>query len=264
MAVDAIDPRKDENMALIEIARYDGYATITLNNPDKRNMLSPEMVDGLYGAMDKLEADEDVNAIVITGSGRAFCAGADVSKLGAADREGLLHIYGAFLRVARSSVLTIAAVNGAAVGAGMNLALAADIRIVGTSGRFDTRFLSIGLHPGGGHTWMLQRCVGPQVASAMLLAAKVVSGQEAVSLGLALECAADEQLLNVAYLLAQGAARTPRGLLMKAKESMRKTAIDISHDEAVAIELEAQLWSKAQPEFADRIAELTQRISSKE
>jgi enoyl-CoA hydratase len=98
----------------------------------------------------------------------------------------------------------------------------------------------------------------------MLLAAKVVSGQEAVSLGLALECAADEQLLNVAYLLAQGAARTPRGLLMKTKESMRKTAIDISHDEAVAIELEAQLWSKAQPEFADRIAELTQRISSKE
>jgi len=251
-------------MAVIEIARHEGYATVTLNDPDKRNMLSPDMVDQLYGAMDELEADESVNAIVITGRGRAFCAGADVSKLGDADREGLLHIYGAFLRVARSSLLTIAAVNGAAVGAGMNLALACDIRIVGESGRFDTRFLAIGLHPGGGHTWMLQRLVGPQVASAMVLASKVLAGDEAVRLGLALVCAPDSELLDVAGALAQGAARTPRGLLIKAKESMRATAASATHDEAVAIELEAQLWSKAQPEFAERIRELAQRISSKQ
>ncbi len=250
-------------MAVIEITRHEGFATITLNDPDKRNMLSPEMVDDLYGAMDELEADDNVNAIIITGNGRAFCAGADVSKLGATDREGLLHIYGAFLRVARSRVLTIAAVNGAAVGAGMNLALAADIRIVAESGRFDTRFLSIGLHPGGGHSWMLQRCVGPQVASAMLLASQVVSGHEAQRLGLAYECVADAELLDAASVIAQGAARTPRGLLIKTKESMRKTAVTSDHDEAVAIELEAQLWSKAQPEFAERIAELAQRISSK-
>ena len=145
----------------------------------------------------------------------------------------------------------------------MNLALAADIRIVAESGRFDTRFLAIGLHPGGGHSWMLQRCVGPQVASAMLLASQVVSGHEAQRLGLAYQCVADGDLLDVASVIAQGAARTPRGLLIKTKESMRKTTVTTDHDEAVAIELEAQLWSKAQPEFAERIAELAQRISSK-
>jgi len=250
-------------MAVLEVDKGEGFVTITLNNPDKRNLLSPEMIDGLYSAIEAAEQDEDVNAIIVTGNGRAFCAGADVSKLDTHDREGLLFIYGAFLRLARSSVLTIAAVNGAAVGAGVNLALAADITIAAESARFDTRFLSIGLHPGGGHTWMLQRAVGPQVAAAMVLAGEVVSGPESERLGLALRCVPDGSLLDEARTLAEGAARTPRGLLIRAKSTMRTVqALDL-HDEAVAVELEAQLWSKDQPEFAERVAELRNRISSK-
>jgi enoyl-CoA hydratase len=250
-------------MGVLEVTRAEGYLTITLDDPDKRNLLSTEMVDGLVGAMAAAEADEDVAAVIITGRGRAFCAGADVSKLGDQDREGLLHIYGAFLSVAASNLLTIAAVNGPAVGAGMNLALAADVRIAAESSRYDTRFLQIGLHPGGGHTWMLQRIVGPQVAAAMVLGGQVVSGPESVELGLSYWCVPDEELLDAARELAEGAARTPRGLLVKTKETMRRTMDVEDHDEAVAIELDAQLWSKAQPEFAERIAELRQRISSR-
>lgn len=251
-------------MGVLEVTRSDGFLTITLNDPEKRNLLSPEMVDGLYEAMAAAETDESINAVILTGNGRAFCAGADVSKLGDQDREGLLHIYGAFLSVARSSLLTIAAVNGAAVGAGMNLALAADIRIAAESSRYDTRFLQIGLHPGGGHTWMLQRIVGPQTAAAMVLAGQVVSGPESVELGLSYWCVPDGELLGAAEELAQGAARAPRGLLVKTKESMGKVrSLDV-HDDAVGIELEAQLWSKAQPEFEERIAQIQAEISSKD
>jgi len=250
-------------MGVLEVTRSEGYLTITLNDPEKRNLLSPEMVDGLYEAMAAAEADESVNAVVLTGTGRAFCSGADVSKLGDQDREGLLHIYGAFLSVARSSLLTIAAINGAAVGAGVNLALAADIRVAAESSRYDTRFLSLGIHPGGGHMWMLQRIVGPQAAAAMVLAGQVISGSESVEMGLSYWCVSDEELMSAATELAEGAARTPRGLLMKTKESMRAVRALDEHDDAVALELEAQLWSKAQPEFAIRIVELQKKISSK-
>jgi len=250
-------------MSVLEVEKGEGFVTITLNDPDRRNLLSPEMVDGLYAEIETAEQDDDINAIIITGNGRAFCAGADVSKLGSQDREGLLRIYGAFLRVARSSLLTIAAVNGPAVGAGMNLALAADIRVAAESSRFDCRFLSIGLHPGGGHTWMLQRAVGHQAAAAMVLASQVVSGPESERIGLAWKCVADESLLDEARAFGVGAARTPRGLLVRTKSTMREVSAMDDHDEAVAVELEAQLWSKSQPEFAERITELQARISSK-
>ena len=250
-------------MGVIDVRKEDGYVVVTLNDPDKRNLLSPEMVDGLYRSVEEAEADEEVSAIVLTGAGRAFCAGADVSKISGQGEEDLRHIYGAFMRVAKSSLVTISAVNGAAVGAGMNLAIASDIRVAGESARYDTRFLSIGLHPGGGHTWMLQRAVGPQVAAAMVLASQVVDGAESERLGLSLRCVPDDALLETACALAAGAARTPRGLLLRTKQTMRAVADLESHDEAVEVELEAQLWSKAQPEFAERIAELRAKISSK-
>src|SRR5713226_200632 len=145
-------------------------ATVTLNAPDRRNSLTLDMVGEIVAAFDQVE-NEDVGAIVVTGSPPAFCAGATLAHLGSTaqsdsvdggggdggGRAGLKAIYEGFLRVARSPLPTLAAVNGAAVGAGMNLALACDIRLAGRSARFDTRFLQLGLHPGGGHTWMLQR-----------------------------------------------------------------------------------------------------------
>ena len=146
----------------------DGVATVTLHAPDRRNALTLGMVEEIEAALDTIDADPSVGALVVTGAAPAFCAGADLSHLGASQREGLRRIYEGFLRIGRSPLPSIAAVNGAAVGAGVNLALVCDVIVAGRSARFDTRFLQLGLHPGGGHTWMLQRRVGPQAAAAMV------------------------------------------------------------------------------------------------
>jgi len=151
---------------------------------------------------------------VVTGEGKAFCAGADLSQLGASREQGLRHIYGGFLRINSSPLVTVAAVNGAAVGAGMNLALACDVRVVGTSARFDTRFLALGIGPGGGHTWWLQRLVGPQAAAAMVLCGQVIDADAAHRLGLAWQVVPDDELLAVATGLATAAASAPGGHLI--------------------------------------------------
>src|SRR5690606_25054318 len=142
------------------------------------------LVDEIVAAFDAIEGDDGVGAVVVTGAPPAFCAGAALGDLDGTQREGLRRIYEGFLRVARSPLPTIAAVNGAAVGAGMNLALACDVRVAGARARFDTRFLQLGIHPGGGHTWMLQRAVGLQAAAAMVLFGEVLDGAEAERIGL--------------------------------------------------------------------------------
>ena len=111
--------------------------------------------------------------------------------------------------------------NGPAVGAGFNLALACDVRIAGTSARFDARFLRIGIHPGGGHTWLLDRAVGPQAAAAMNLFGERLDGERAAGIGLAWECVPDADLLDRATELAARAADAPRELAMRVKASLR-------------------------------------------
>jgi enoyl-CoA hydratase len=112
-------------------AKTGRVALVTVNDPDRRNAVTDAMSAQLRAAVESAEADTDVHAVVITGAGKAFCAGADLSALGAAAEEGLLRIYDGFMAVANCTLPTIAAVNGAAVGAGLNLALAADVRIAG-------------------------------------------------------------------------------------------------------------------------------------
>src|SRR6476659_2133108 len=178
-------------MSTIRTEISDRIAVVTLDAPERRNALDLPMCDEIVATLDELEAGGEVGAIVVTGAAPAFCAGADLSHLGAWQRDGLLHVYEGFLRVAQSPVPTIAAVNGAAVGAGMNLALACDVRLAAASARFDTRFLQLGIHPGGGHTWMLRRAVGPQAAAAMVLFGDVVNGTEAARIGLVHRCVED-------------------------------------------------------------------------
>jgi enoyl-CoA hydratase len=231
-------------------------AVITINDPDRRNAVTTEISAALRSAVDAAEANQDVHALIVTGAGKAFCAGANLTALGEATEEGLRVIYDGFLAVANCSLPTIAAVNGAAVGAGLNLALAADVRIAGPAALFDPRFQKLGIHPGGGATWMLQRAVGPQVARASLLFGMSFDAEEAVRHGLALRVAEDP--VAAARELAAGPAHAPREVVIATKASMRATAnpgfIDSDqHAIAVDTELGPQARSIESPEFARRL-----------
>jgi enoyl-CoA hydratase len=257
-------------MALIHVDTSAAVATLTLDDPARRNALTEPMVDEIVAAFDAFEASPDVRSVVVTGAAPAFCAGADLSHLGGAGgagdggaRAGLRRIYEGFLRVSRCNLPTIAAVNGAAVGAGMNLALACDVRLAGASARFDTRFLQLGIHPGGGHTWMLERAVGPQAAAATVLFGEVLTAADAERVGLVWRTVPDEELADVARSLAERAGAAPRELLVRAKATLQRMPGVATHAEAVDVELDPQVWSIGQPEFQARLAALQERITSR-
>jgi len=250
-------------VTLLDVQIESGTALLTLADPDRRNVLSGALVSEIVEAFDALEADPGVTAIVLTGAGPAFCAGADLADLMAAaggDVSGVERIYEGFLRVARSPLPTVAAVNGPAVGAGLNLALACDVRIAAASAWFETRFLKLGLHPGGGHTWMLHRLVGPQTAAAMVLFGEPLDGAAAVAVGLAYRCVPDAELLDAARSLAAGVSDAEPELVRRVKRSLG-AAPARTHEEALAAETEEQMWSLTRPGTHDTMRRLRARIS---
>jgi enoyl-CoA hydratase len=258
-----LGPVADEHDSQVRTEVSDGVGTLTLNDPQRRNALNAAMVDDIVAAIDRFEADPAVGAVVVTGAPPAFCAGADLGNLATADEARLGVIYDGFLRVARCRLPTVAAVNGAAVGAGMNLALACDVRLAARRARFDTRFLQIGLHPGGGHTWMLRRLAGPQTAMAAVVFGEVLDGAEAERVGVVWRCVDDDELLGAAHALAARAADAPRELAVRTKATIVAMADVGEHDEAVRRELEPQLWSTRQPWFAERVAALQASIAAR-
>ena len=241
----------------------DGIATLTLNNPSERNSMTAEMVRDIVSAMDSAESDPNVRVVIVTGAPPAFCAGANLGNLAEATRESLLDIYEGFLRIARSPLPTIAAVNGAAVGAGMNLALGCDLRIAGKSAKFDTRFLQLGLHPGGGNTWMQLRIAGLQTAMATALFGEVLDGEAAQNAGLAWKCVADDELMPTARAVAAKAAAAPKELLTAMKKTIMEIGNVPTHAEAVEFELGPQVWTTRQPWFRERLAALQAKISKR-
>ena len=247
-------------MSLIILERSEGVATLTLNNPAERNTMTAELVSDIKQAMDEIEADQTIGAIIVTGAAPAFCAGANLGNLAEADGESLTKIYEGFLRIARTPLPTIAAVNGAAVGAGMNLALCCDVRIAAHRAKFDTRFLQIGLHPGGGHTWMFRNIAGLQATMAAVVFGEILDGHEAQRVGLVYKCVPDDELMATARLMAVRAASAPRELAIITKRTIQEMANVATHAEAVAKELEPQVWTTRQPWFAERLAALQNRI----
>ena len=241
----------------------DGVATLTLNNPEERNTMTAPMVEEIVAAMESFEADETVGALVVTGAPPAFCAGANLGNLSEATGDSLKNIYEGFLRIARSPLPTIAAVNGAAVGAGANLALGCAVRIIADEARLATRFLDLGIHPGGGHTWMFRRIAGPQAAMASIVFGQILGGKEAERVGLAYRSVPRDELAQVAHDMAARAASAPRELVITTKATIQAMADIDDHSAAVERELEPQLWSTRQPWFAERLAALQAKISSK-
>jgi len=240
----------------------DRAALITVNDPDSRNAVTGEISAGLRAAVARAEADTGVHAVIVTGAGSAFCAGADLSALGSAAGAGLRALYDGFLAVADCALPTVAAVNGPAVGAGLNLALACDVRIAGPRALFDARFQKLGIHPGGGMTWMLQRVAGPEVARAALLFGMRFDAEAAVRHGLALTVADDP--VAAAFQLTAGPAAAPREVVIATKATMRTTVSPGSVDSdqhafAVEAEVGPQAESIRSPEFAERLAAARRR-----
>lgn len=230
-------------MNLIHTEIQNRVAILTLDDPARRNAMSLQMAGEITDVFDRLEGDPNVGAVVVTGRAPAFCSGADLGSLGSSDREAILGIYEGFLRVARSPLPSIAAVNGPAVGAGMNLVLVCDLCLAAPEARFDSRFLQLGIHPGGGHTWMLPRVAGRQTLSAMVLFGEVLDAEEAVRRGLAWKCVASESLVADAVGLAERAARVSAPLRAETKKTLREMPTITSHAEAVERELGPQLES---------------------
>lgn len=239
----------------------DAVAVVTLNDPEKRNAVNLEMNRELNEAFDELEASSSVGAVVITGTPPAFCAGADLDDLLASGQPDTMRdIYGGFLRVAHSPLPTVAAVNGAAVGAGMNMALACDMIVAGSAARFDCRFLQIGIHPGGGHTWRLRRITNHQTTMAMVVFGQTLSGEQAATHGLAWAHVADDQLVDHAVGLAGRAAAFPRELTRRTKATIVGLDRVIDSDAAVDLEIEPQVWSMGEPEFQALVEKLQARL----
>ncbi len=253
-------------MSVLRIERRDRVAILTFDDPDRRNVVSDEMNEELLAAFDDLEADDGIGAVVLTGAGRAFCAGAvldDLLEAGERDSEGSLpDIYRGFLRVAHTSLPTVAAVNGAAVGAGMNMVLACDLVVAGRSARFDSRFLTIGIHPGGGHTWRLRNITNLQTAKAMVLFEQILDGEQAVRHGVAWECVDDDELVDRAVDYAAKAAAHPVELVAVTKKTLHDTAGVTESVPAVQMEIPPQAWSMKQPAFVEMVGRLKARIAA--
>ncbi len=250
-------------MSLVRTEIADRVALITLCDPEHRNALTLPMADELATAIENVERQE-VGAIVVTGEPPAFCAGADLGVLERGDGTELVRIYKAFTRLYQCNIPSIAAVNGAAVGAGFNLALSADMRLASTSAFFDTGFLKLAVHPGGGATWLLTRQLGLQATMALTMFVESLDGPEAQQRGLVWKCLPDDELLPTAMELAQRAARHPPVLMQKLNHTIGRMFTISEHGPAVQAEMDEQLWSLRQPEAQAAIRARRGQISTQE
>jgi 2-(1,2-epoxy-1,2-dihydrophenyl)acetyl-CoA isomerase len=206
-----------------------GVATLTLNRPERLNALGDTLRDDLQDAVTRASDDPEVRVIVVTGAGKGFCAGGDVKAMNERKEQGggrpLMEKVApgrdrTVLALRDAPKPVIAAVNGAAAGAGMNLALACDIRLASTAAKFSQAFVRRGLHPDWGGTYFLPRVVGLAKAAELIWTGEIIDAQEALRLGIVTAVHAPEELMPAAYALAGKIAAGPPIAIRLAKRSM--------------------------------------------
>lgn len=234
-----------QQSVLAEVSEQIG--TLTLNRPERLNAFDGTMRDEMPDALERLAADADVRAIIITGAGRGFCAGADLDYLGRLIEERNLDEAAKLLQAGRRAITAIrrapkpviAAVNGPAAGGGANLALACDIRIASDRASIGETFGRVGLHPDWGGTYFLPRLVGPAKAAELIFSGDIIDAQEAHRLGIFDRVVPHDRLMAETRGLArQLAARPPRALAL-AKEALNKS-LGATLEEMLEFELRAQ------------------------
>ena len=206
----------NESDLLVDIR--DGVATLTMNRPERLNALSESMIVSAIAALERCAADPAVGCIVLTGAGRGFCAGGDVTAMGSGPNSGLtfeqqidrqrsIHRFAGLLH--DSSKVSIAAINGACAGAGMGLALACDLRLAASDAKFTTAFAKVGFGGDFGITWPLVRTLGEAKAKELLMLSDRFTAQQALDLGLLNRVLPGAELMPAVMQLATRIAQGP-------------------------------------------------------
>lgn len=252
---------------LVLESREGDVVTLTLNDPERRNAMGEAMGRAFAARCERLERDERVRALILAGAGRAFSAGGDFDMLerlsdraqtvphGASPevRDSMRGFYGLFLSIRRLPCPTIAALHGHALGAGLGVALACDIRLAAREAKLGLNFVRVGLHPGMGATWTLPRLVGPSLAAELLFTGRLIDGDEAARIGLASRALPAAEVPGAARALAAEIAASAPLAVRGARRSLRESP---SNDLDAQLELEAseQALCYASGDFREGLA----------
>lgn len=248
----------------LHVERDGHVVTLRLDNPGRRNALDADIAAAICDAAASLRGDRTARCVVVTGTGDSFCSGADLGALREVKhdvlaRRELLHTYyRAFLDIRDLELPVVAAVNGPAVGAGLNLALCADVRVAGRSARFGATFVRLGIHAGGGATAMLTRLVGPGHAAELLLTGEIIDAERAERIGLVQRLVEDAELSERALELARSIAVGAPRVVRMTKRTLR-VADEADFDTVLEVESLAQAAAQVAPEAGEGWAAFRER-----
>ncbi|MEM7437685.1 MAG: enoyl-CoA hydratase/isomerase family protein [Myxococcota bacterium] len=212
----------------VEYESADQIGVLTLNRPEERNAMSPELLDAFAEQVEVARNDSEIRCLVLTGRGRCFSAGANLraslqrEDLGGPSEEASYAMYEPFLRVLDLEVPVVAALNGHTVGGGFGLALLADIRVADQDAKYGANFARLGIHSGLAISYTLPRLVGPAVACEMLFTGKLIRGSEAKRVGLVSHAVGAEEVLPTAFKIARAIASSAPLAVQQMKASIRR------------------------------------------
>ena len=245
-----------------------GIVTITLNDEANLNAMSEEMALEFKSLIASLERSKSAKVIVLRGAGRSFSAGGHLAMLDAKrskskdeNRLGMLNFYDSFLCVLRLNVPIIAALHGAAVGAGLCLACAADIRLASTDTKLGFTFLKLGLHPGMGGTFLVSRILGKSMATELLLTGRIISAEEGLRIGLVSKLCSKDTLYEEAIKVAHEILSCGPSARLQLLETMRSDLTGLSS--ALAREAECQSINYSSAEFAEGLVAIQEKRPAK-
>jgi enoyl-CoA hydratase/carnithine racemase len=249
----------------LQLERRDGVAILTLSNPEKRNAMTPELTEEFPRAIAEIRADAQVRVLVLTNTGSVFCAGGDLRTLERQldwtpeeNRRFMSDFYRAYLSILQVEVPTIAALNGHAIGAGLSVALACDLRFASDAARLGFTYLNLGLHPGMGTTHLLPGVVGYANAADLIFTGRLVEAAEGLQMGLVSRVFSSERLLEATLEVAREiASKSTSGVRMakRALVQQKLTGLEAGLD----YEATAQMSSFASPEMREAVARLRGR-----
>ncbi|WP_282605248.1 2-(1,2-epoxy-1,2-dihydrophenyl)acetyl-CoA isomerase PaaG [Pelagibius sp. Alg239-R121] len=245
----------------IKVERGAGFHVLILNRPGKLNSFNAEMNRALFAAFEAAAADDDCRAVLLTGAGRAFCAGQDLGDRNPAEMDGppdlgetLETLYNPLIRAIRAiEKPVVCAVNGVAAGAGANIALACDIVLASKSAKFIQAFCKVGLVPDSGGTWSLPRLIGEARAKALAMTGIPVGAEQAENWGMIWKAVDDDALMDEAHGLVKGFATAPTVGLGFTKRAIQAAAVN-SLDQQLDLERDLQREAGRTPDYAEGVS----------